>query len=89
MCDYTAKMNKDPDQPSFEALYDQLTASDPWSDPWFHADDSSLAWADAGETWDVVEGRFGEIEWRRISEHYDSDEYSLFGAYGVTPYDIA
>ena len=80
-------MNKDPDQPDFDTLYDQLSASNPWKDPWFRPNDSSIVWADAGESWDVAEGRY-EYEWFRISEHYDSDEYSLFGTEGIRPEDI-
>ena len=84
MCDYTARRNKDPYQPSFSTLYDQLSPSNPWTDPWFPPNDSSLVWDN--ESLDILD--MVKIGWVRISEYFDSDEFSLFGSDGITPQDI-
>ena len=80
-------MNKDPTQPNFSTLYDQVSASSPWIDPWFPANKSSMVWPDVGEQWKTSDGQW-DFEWFRIKDKYDSDKYSLFGSNGVSPADI-
>ena len=85
MCDYTAKRNKDTSLPTLESLQGTVSAASPWVDASFPADETSLVWADAGETWDTAD----EVtEWKRISEAFGDGNYSLFGTNGVTPKDI-
>ena len=50
-CQFTAEMNKDPTQPNFYNLLAELTATDPWTDTKFTADENALVWEDAQESW--------------------------------------
>ena len=85
MCDFTAKRNKDPDQATLATLMETVTEATPFVDSAFPADETSLLWAEVGETWSTA----GEVEvWKRIKDVYGGGDYSLFGSNGVTPRDI-
>ena len=85
MCDYTATRNKA--EPSLDSVLNDasVTAQAPWTDTSFPADETSLFWSDAGESWSNA----SDVEvWKRISEVFGDGSYSLFGSNGVTPKDI-
>jgi hypothetical protein len=50
VCDYTATRNKA--EPSLDSVLNDasVTAAAPWTDTSFPADDTSLFWSDAGES---------------------------------------
>ena len=66
-------------------MFESATAEQPFTDTLFPADESSLVWKDANETFDAANDVGG---WKRISEVYGDGKYSLFGKEGVTPKDI-